>query len=152
MKSSRGLGQNIVPLIPLKIIKRNRYRSFCPDASMCYYILSGAAQVPKSFRCVWSTLLTGVKWVMSPIPSKEARTCFAAWVVLLSTVIVAFKKSLIHLNFTLIASKVGEKCFWSRKMELQGLQEALKVEIQCHQVNETSCYSILIGLISKWER
>lgn len=41
------------------------------------------------------------------------------------------------------ASKVGEKCFPGRNMELQGLQEALKVEIQCHQVNETSCCSRL---------
>lgn len=32
------------------------------------------------------------------------------------------------------ASKVGEKCFSGVNMELQGLQEALKVEIQCHQV------------------
>lgn len=31
-------------------------------------------------------------------------------------------------------------------MELQGLQEALKVEIQCHQVNETWCYFSLVGV------
>ena len=31
-------------------------------------------------------------------------------------------------------------------MELQGLHEALKVEIQCHQVNEASCYYVLIGV------
>lgn len=31
-------------------------------------------------------------------------------------------------------------------MELQGLQEALKVGIQCHQVNETWCYFSLVGV------
>lgn len=30
-------------------------------------------------------------------------------------------------------------------MELQGLREALKVEIQCHQVNERWCYFSLVG-------
>lgn len=33
---------------------------------------------------------------------------------------------------------MGEKWFSTRNMELQGLQEALKVEIQCHQ-NQTIC-------------
>lgn len=31
--------------------------------------------------------------------------------------------------------KVPQKCFFCRNMELHGPQEALTVEIQCHQVN-----------------
>lgn len=35
-----------------------------------------------------------------------------------------------------------EKCFCEQNMEVQGLQEALKVELQCHQVKETSCVGV----------
>lgn len=51
----------------------------------------------------------------------------------------------------MIKAKVEQKCFWSRNMELQGLQEALKVEIQCHQVTETSYYYTITGLMNEWE-
>lgn len=64
-----------------------------------------------------------------------------------------FKKNiLIHLNFTLITSKVVQKCFWSRNMELQCLQEALKVEIQCHQVKTKHRFilPLICGLLSEW--
>lgn len=37
-------------------------------------------------------------------------------------------------------------------MELQGLQEALKVEIQCHQVNETWCYFSRVGVGATGDR
>ncbi|XP_043944015.1 PHD finger protein 21B isoform X2 [Protopterus annectens] len=36
-------------------------------------------------------------------------------------------------NFAAILLKVQEKCFTTPTMEIQSLQEALKVEIQCHQ-------------------
>lgn len=36
-------------------------------------------------------------------------------------------------------------------MELQGLQEALKVEIQCHQVKETSYYYTVTALMNESE-
>lgn len=32
-------------------------------------------------------------------------------------------------------------------MELQGLQEALKVEIQCHQVKQSSFYSARVAVV-----
>lgn len=136
VKSSRALGQNIVPRFQLKVLKIKPCVSDRSDRLLPCGCRSGSMWLLKSLARLLSTFVyTGVKWVMSLTASKEARTCCAARVVI-AIVIVALKNIFITPQITRIASKVGEKCFWSRNMELQGLQEALKVEVQCHQVNK----------------
>lgn len=80
---------------------------------------------------------------------RGARTCFAAQSSSSFNCYCRFKRSLIHSKFASAATKVGEKCFSVRNMELQGLQEALKVEIQCHQVKQSSSYSARVAVVKQ---
>lgn len=91
VKSSRALGQNIVPHFQLNVLKIKPCVSDRSDRNLSRGCRSGSMWLLKSLACLLSTFVyTGVKWVMSLTDSKEARTCCATRVVL-AIVIVALK-------------------------------------------------------------
>lgn len=105
--------------------------------------------VPASVWPLWSTFQDGRKVGDESQPVRGARTCFPAQSSSSFNCYCRFKISLIHSKFASAAAKVGEKCFSERNMELQGLQEALKVEIQCHQVKQSLSYSARVAVVEQ---
>lgn len=111
VKSSRALGQNLVPRFQLKVPQIDPRVWDRSETRSRRRLRSRSARASASFARLLSTFVyTGVKWVMSLAASEEARTCCAARVVL-SIVIVAFKNIWTTPQITRIASKVEEKCF-----------------------------------------
>lgn len=91
VKSSRGLGQNIVLVFQLKIIQNKC--SEPPPETLGRSGVSPSAAAPDlgSFQRGWSTFVYGRKVCDESEAGKAARTCLAAGGVLLSIVVVALK-------------------------------------------------------------